>query len=297
MQAPVAAIVVTYQSERFVAECLDSLVRCMDPENVVVVDNGSIDGTAELVARRYPRIHLIRQRNVGFAGGNNVGLEWSRRRGCRYAFMLNPDAVAGPDCIHVLTDFMDRHEDTAIASPKVHWSDGKTIWFGGAIIDWENGLTPHVGNGEADVGQFDRTARMERACGAAMMVRLSAVDRIGPMPEDYFLYFEEADWSRRFVDAGYSLYYVPAATCRHAPSSSTGEDSPLSWYYMTRNNLLFMSRHGKAHWRSFRKSLRRRSYRNAKNCLRRPNALNLRRVGAIVKGYADFALGRFGRGW
>ena len=117
------------------------------------------------------------------------------------------------------------------------------------------------------------------------------------MPEEYFLYFEETDWCRRFAAAGHELLYVPAATGRHERSSSTGRDSPLFWYYITRNNLLFMSRFGREHRATFRSALRRSRLSRMRSWIRRPSRENLSRIWAVSKGYLDFARGRFGKGW
>jgi GT2 family glycosyltransferase len=293
----VSAIVVTYNCADYVGRCLESLARSSTPMDVVVVDNGSADGTAGAVRRGHPAVAVIEQENVGYAGGNNTGFDWARRRGSRYAFVVNPDVAVGPRCVERLVEFMDGHDRSAIASPKIHYPDGRTIWFAGASIDWTTGATPHRGMGQIDSGQFDEVQTMDRTCGAAMLVRMSAVERIGPMPDDYFLYFEETEWSRRFIAEGFELHYVPAAECVHAASSSTGENSPLVWYYLTRNNLLFMSRCGQAHWATFDASFRRRCSSIVKGWLRRPSAGNLRRAWAVIKGQRDFAAGRFGRRW
>jgi len=294
---PVVAIVVTYNSAGYIGACLDSLAKSPVPLDVVVVDNGSSDGTAAAVRRAHPSVVVVAQANLGYAGGNNAGLARACDTGCRYAFIVNPDVVIDPGCVAHLVAHMDAHPDVAIACPKILRPDRRTIWFAGATINWEEGVSNHRGQDQPDEGQFDEAGPMDRACGAAMLVRMSAVERVGRMPEDYFLYFEEMDWSLRFVAAGYGLAYVPSASCLHDASSSTGHMSPLVYYYMTRNNLLFMSRFGRDHWASFSAALRRRSLFNVRWWLARPSAGNLCRVWAVARGYADFRLGRLGRRW
>jgi GT2 family glycosyltransferase len=296
-EAAVAAIVVTYNSGRHIGPCLDALARSSIPIDVVVVDNGSRDGTAALVRRDHPSVTLIEQENFGYAAGNNRGLEHIGPSRYRYAFIVNPDAVVAPECVERLVRFADERPKTAITCPKIYFADGRTIWFAGSTIDWDDGTTSHLGYGEIDSGGYDAVAPIDRACGAAMLVRMDAVRAVGPMTEDYFLYFEETDWSLRFVAAGYELFYAPDATCRHDASSSTGHGSPLYWYYMTRNCLVFMSRFGRAHWRRFRPAIRRRSWRAVRGWLRRPNRRNLACIVAVSKAHLDFARNRLGKGW
>jgi GT2 family glycosyltransferase len=293
----VGAVVVTYRSEPFVGACISALQRSTIPIDIVVVDNGSDDRTVEVIRREHPGVTVVEQDNRGFAAGNNRGLDVLRRNGAAYAFLINPDAVVESDCAERLAAWMADRSNVGIVSPKVHFPDGKTIWFGGATIDWATGDTPQRGNGQPDTGQFDTAEPMERACGAAMLVRMEAAARVGPMPEEYFLYFEETDWSRRFIAAGYELYYVPAAVCRHAVSSSTGRESALYRYYMTRNNMLFMSRYGGEHWPAYRSAMVRRSLRSIGYCFRHPGRRALTHAWVTLRGHTDFLLGRFGRRW
>jgi GT2 family glycosyltransferase len=292
-----AAIIVTHECEGFLTPCLGALRGSTQPLDVIVVDNGSSDGTVALVEREFPEVTLIAQENAGFAAGNNRGLAWLRGRGYRYALLVNPDVVVTSHCVERLTAFLDAHEDVALVSPKVHYGDGRTILFAGSWFDWAAGTTPQRGMGEEDSGQYDDPAAIDCACGAAMMVRLSAVEKVGPMVEDYFLYFEEADWSRRFTAAGYAIWYVPAAVCIHEPSSSIGKGSARFWYYFTRNNLLFMSRFARGGWVRFRLALARRSAYVMWLCLLKMNAPSFACMGAIIRGHVDFALRRFGRRW
>lgn len=298
MTAPrVLAIVVTFNSTSQILACIDALSASSLAVDVLVVDNGSADGTAAFVRRERPSVVVIEQDNRGYAGGNNRGLIHAKSAGKQYALVVNPDIVLDRDCVERLVAFADEHPLVALASPKIYYPDRKTIWFAGARINWIDGTTPQVGQGQIDIGIPGPPEPIERACGAAMLVCMDAVSQVGPMAEEYFLYFEEVDWSVRFVAAGWELFIVPAARCVHAPSSSTGVDSPLLWYYLTRNNLLFMSRFGRANGKTFRRALGRRSWQQIRRCLEHPSQRNFHRAGAVAKGWLDFALRRFGKGW
>ncbi len=295
--ASIAAIVVTYDSADEIGACLTSLEGSSVPVDVVVVDNGSHDDTVARVRREHPAVAVVEQDNLGYAGGNNRGLAHIGGARYRYAFLVNPDVVLDARCAERLAASLDANPRAAIACPKMYNADGRTIWFAGATIDWGNGLSQHRGQGQQDTGLYDSVECMERACGAAMLVRLAAAAEVGPMREEYFLYLEEVDWSRRFVEAGHELLYVPTATCRHDASSSIGIDSARAWYYATRNSLIFMSWHGHAHLSGFRAALRRRSWGAVRRWLVRPTPGNLARTAAVCKAYVDFARGRYGKGW
>jgi GT2 family glycosyltransferase len=297
MQSPsVVAIVVAWNSADCIARCLASLEASQFKVKTIVIDNDSHDETAAVVGQFPDVTYHNTQANLGYAGGNNVGIKQAMAAGADYVFILNPDAYVATDCIGTMVAAMEADQTIAAASPKIYYADSDTVWFAGATLDWRNGTSAHIGQGMQDTGQFDQDIDLSRANGCAMLVRTSALPAVGLLDEQYFLYYEETDWSVRFTNAGYTLRYIAAAHCYHAASQSTGGYfAPLYQYYTTRNSLLFMRTHHADGWplfvmRHLGLSVQ-KLYRTARN---RPRNV-LRVARAIGKGYGDYARGRFGR--
>ena len=179
--------------------------------------------------------------NLGFAGGNNLGI---RAASGDCLLLLNNDTEVADDTLHYLCDTLDADPSVGAVCPKIRfWASPQAIQFAGYTpltrITLRNAL---VGFGQTDDGRFDTPHDTPYAHGAAMMVRRETVEKAGPMPEEYFLYYEELDWSERIREAGYRIVYDPRATVFHKESATTGRQSPLRSYYLTRNRLLFARR-------------------------------------------------------
>lgn len=291
----VAVIVLAWNSSDCIVRCLTSLQTSTYPINVYVIDNASTDNTKDVVRRFKKVAYRNSGSNLGYAGGNNVGLAIAQEHGYDYAFLVNPDAYVAPDCIQKLVAAMESDSSIGLASPKIYYADSNTIWFAGASLDPKTGLSPHIGQGEPDGPAYDQDQEVPRANGCALLVRMPALQRVGMLDERYFLYFEEIDWSLRFAKAGYRNFYVASAHAWHAASSSTGGYyTPLYQYYTTRNGLLCMREHSTASWWAFicrhLVSSGQRMYRTLRN--RPRNFVKVTR--AIGKGYVDFTRKRFG---
>jgi GT2 family glycosyltransferase len=249
MSAPLVSIItINYNEVEMTARCLERL-RALPYPNVEVfaVDNASAEGQADMLAERFPAVTVIaNDTNDGFAGGNNRALR--RARGA-YVLLLNNDALPAPGLLERLVETMEAHPTVGIASPKIVFA-GRTEgsgppriqYAGSAPISPYTGRSHTVGYGEPDDGRFDEPGRTHLAHGAAMMIRRSVLEDIGLFYEDYFLYYEEHDFTERAKRAGHTVYYEARATVRHEASTSVGRHSPLKAYYMTRNRLLYLRR-------------------------------------------------------
>lgn len=249
MKARISIISVNYNGFALTAAMIDSLRRHVTtPLEIVVVDNGSARDEAALLRERYPDIVVLRSdENLGFAGGNNLGIR-AATGDC--LLLLNNDTEVTDDTLHHLAETLDADPSIGAVCPKIRfWTPPQAIQFAGYTpltrITLRNGL---IGFGQPDDGSYDSPHETPYAHGAAMMVRREAVGKAGPMPEEYFLYYEELDWSERLREAGYRIVYDPRATVFHKESATTGQQSPLRSYYLTRNRLLFArrNRHGAA---------------------------------------------------
>ena len=243
MKPRISVISVNYNGFALTAAMIDSLRRHVTtPLEIVVVDNGSARDEAAELRERYPDIVTMRSdENLGFAGGNNLGI---RAASGDCLLLLNNDTEVADDTLHYLCDTLDADPSVGAVCPKIRfWASPQAIQFAGYTpltrITLRNAL---VGFGQTDDGRFDTPHDTPYAHGAAMMVRREAVERAGMMPEEYFLYYEELDWSVRIREAGYRIVYDPRATVFHKESATTGRQSPLRSYYLTRNRLLFARR-------------------------------------------------------
>ena len=237
-----SVITVNYNGLRDTCALLDHLTFDHNDTEIIVVDNGSANNEAETIASRYANVKCIRsERNLGFAGGNNLGISHAQGK---YLFFVNNDTEVSMDDIERLINRIETSEHIGIVCPKIRF------FYGDRHIQYA-GFTPMsritcrnrgIGYDEADIGQYDTPRQTAFAHGAAMMARRDTVNKVGLMPECYFLYYEEMDWSMMMKRNGYQIWYEPSATVYHKESQSTGANSPLKTYYLTRNRLLFIKR-------------------------------------------------------
>ena len=209
---------------------------------VIVIDNASIQDEASMVIQRYPYVKAIRtEKNLGFAGGNNVGIKKAKGK---YLFLINNDTVFKEFNVESLINRIESSPDIGMVCPKIHfaWGTNPIQFAGYTPLSKITVRNQAIGFEADDHGQYDTAHPTPYAHGAAMLIKREAIDKVGLMPEDYFLYYEEIDWSMKFTRAGYEIWYDPACTIYHKESQSTGQDSPLRTYYITRNRLLLVKR-------------------------------------------------------
>ena len=209
---------------------------------VIVVDNASKNQEADIIAKRYPQVKVIQsERNIGFAGGNNLGILAAQGK---YVFLINNDTLFKEFNIQALIDRMESSTAIGIVCPKIRFAwDNTPLQFAGYSKLSRITVRNHaIGCNEEDRGQYETAYPTPYAHGAAMMIRRDAIEKVGLMPECYFLYYEELDWSMMFTRAGYQIWYEPKFTIFHKESQTTGQNSPLRTYYLTRNRLMLVQR-------------------------------------------------------
>ncbi len=190
----------------------------------------------------YPHTRLMRsEKNLGFAGGNNWGMHMARGE---YIFIVNNDTELTPDIIQQLILPFSKNAEIGVVCPKIKYYDDRRIiqYAGFRKMNSFTGRTSTIGDGEVDNGQFEIPGVTNGAHGCAMMVKKEVIIKTGMFPEKFFLYYEEWDWSARIQNAGYFIWYQPAATIYHKESLTVGRKNPLKIYYLTRNRILFMRR-------------------------------------------------------
>lgn len=239
-QLELSVITVNFNGIKNTEELIQSLVSHLTITcEIIVVDNGSRNNEGALLFEKFPFIKAIRsEKNLGFAGGNNLGIMHASGK---YLFFLNNDTVIQDDSFHFLVDFLERNPLTGGVSPKILYADPPgSIQFAGytplSRVTLRNQL---IGYLEQDSGQHDIYRQTPYLHGAAMLIKKEVIDTVGLMPEIYFLYYEELDWCSQITAAGYQLWYHPQATVYHKESSSTGKEGTLKTYYTVRNRLLY----------------------------------------------------------
>ena len=254
----VSIITINYNSLDVTCELLDS-VRKAGYENVevIVVDNASAESPGNYLKQHYPEVKFIQsEKNLGFAGGNNLGIRASRGG---FLFFLNNDAELTVGTIETMLALFDKVPGIGIASPKICYhnarpgSEPDVIQYAGTThVHPLTARNRTLGEREVDHGQFKTAQPTAYAHGAAMMVPRSVVDKVGLMPEDFFLYYEELDWCEQIRRAGYEIWVEPNAKIYHKESYSVSKISALKTYYLNRNRLLFMRRNrSKTQWSMF----------------------------------------------
>lgn len=209
---------------------------------VIVVDNASKNQEADTIAQRYTQVKVIKnERNLGFAGGNNLGIQAAQGK---YLFLINNDTIFKDFNIQVLIDRMKSSPTIGIVCPKIRfaWNNNPIQFAGYSRLSRITVRNHAIGFNEEDHGQYDTAHPTPYAHGAAMLIRRDAIEKVGLMPECFFLYYEELDWSMMFTCAGYQIWYEPSCTIYHKESQATGQNSPLRTYYLTRNRLLLIRR-------------------------------------------------------
>ncbi len=279
MDAKVSIVILNYKVCNLTLECVESVLKS-DYKNlqVIVVDNNSNDGLDQKIKKF--RVEFIQNNdNLGYAGGNNVGIEKALKDKADFVFVLNPDTTIQNDTIKILVEGMQKY-NAGLANPKIYFSDSKKLWFAGKKIDLANVLASHRGVDEEDVGKYDDEEEIEDGTGAALMVKREVFETIGLFDERYFLYYEESDFCFRARKKGFKIMYLPKAVVFHANAKSTGLGSPLQDYFITRNRMLFASKFLPLRTRF---ALFREGLRNFGNPTRR-------------LAFFDFLTGNFGKG-
>jgi GT2 family glycosyltransferase len=294
----VTIIVLSWNRCAQLLDCLASLGRLdYAARRVLVVDNGSRDGAPEAVRRHHPEAALIANpHNLGFTGGNNLGLAEACRADSAYAWLLNDDADVAPDALRLLVEAAEAEPRAAIVGPMVCFADRRdVIWSAGGAIDWRRGSTRMLALGERDSGQFgDAPRAVDFVTGCGLLVKLSAVAQFGALDDRFFAYYEETEWCVRAARADRLVLHVPRARIWHALTPTGRAASPLVHYYMTRNRLLFLETTG-AGWRAWVHTLLLDYARTLVNWSLRPSRRpQAAQRDVMLRAIADYLAGRRG---
>ena len=251
-ECELSIITINYNGLKDTCELLETLPIEDSSIEVIVVDNASREDEATVIEKRYPQVKVVRSpQNLGFAGGNNLGIQAAHGK---YLFFINNDTLLRHQTsdIRLLVSRLESDAKIGAVCPKIRftWGSNPIQYAGYTPLSRITLRNRSIGYGEEDKGQYDTAHKTPYAHGAAMLVKSEAIDKAGMMPECYFLYYEELDWSLMIRRAGFDIWYEPACTIYHKESQATGQQSPLRTYYITRNRLLFVQRNGHG-WSQF----------------------------------------------
>ncbi len=250
----VGIVIVTYNSEQVIEECLLSVLKQRKIKfKCIVVDNNSTDKTLDIVQKNFPIIPVIRNKeNIGFGAAVNSGMrELLRFPEVKYILLLNPDTVSSPLLLTKLKERMEKDPLIGVISPLITYTKTpQTIWFAGGYINKLFCYTKHSNMNKKIVDiptTYNLQLTTDFISGACMMIRASVLKHTGLFPEEYFLYWEDVEFSRKIHEANYKLYILPKLLIQHTVSTSTGEAgsnelSPLRAYYYARNPFLYIKR-------------------------------------------------------
>lgn len=248
MNSSVAIIVLNWNSFEVTNDCLHSLAGLTHPSyKVILVDNASADGSADELAAAHPQVICLRSStNLGFTGGNNIGLRYALQNGFTYSLILNNDTLAEPDFLAKLTAYMDAHREAGAVQPRIFYQHNRQLlWNGGSYYNRFLGWSYTLGEAKHTHPKYAIRKEVDWITGCAFLVRNSVLQQSGLFADKFFLYNEDVDLSFRIRKLGYPLVYEPDAVIYHIAGMSTksktkskeGYVHPLAHYYNQRNRL------------------------------------------------------------
>ena len=245
-QPRVYIVLLNYNGYQDTIDCIESLTH-IDYENyeIVIVDNNSTNNSVEKICnyiKNQKNIKFIKSKeNLGFSGGNNLGIKYALDNAADYICLLNNDTTVEHDFLRNLVDKMQEDKKIGISAGKIMYYDNKDIvWSAGGCIDTEKAIGYNYGINTQEKELIDEVREVTFLTGCLQLIRREVFEEIGLYDHDYFLYMEDVDFCKRALNHGYKLIYVPQSKIYHKVSASTGgQISPMVIYYMTRNRLLF----------------------------------------------------------
>ena len=248
MKERVAIILVNWNSFKLTNDCILSLKKIdYKYSDIILVDNGSADGSGEQLKKDHPEIVFIKSIvNTGFTGGNNLGLQYSLDNGYTYSLLLNNDTLTEPDFLTQLVEYMNEHPDTGAIQPRIFFNHNRTLlWNAGSYYSRFWGYTYTEGYNRVSNTDDEKIKEVDWITGCAFLTRNSILEKIGLLKEKYFIYYEDVDLSFRIKNEGYKLIYYPESVIYHiagmanknAVKGKEGFLNPVVHYLNVRNSI------------------------------------------------------------
>lgn len=247
MQKKVYIIILNWNGKNDTLECLKSLEKInYGNYKIIAVDNGSSDGSVFEIKEKHPQTIIIEnKKNLGFAGGNNIGIKYAINDEVDYVLLINNDTTVEENFLNELVNVGESDKKTGILGPKIcYYDEPKIIWSAGGNVNWLKNKGVHIGLNEVDRGQYNKTKEADYLTGCCLLIKREVIEKIGVLSEDYFLYYEDTDFCLRAKNAGYKCVFVSGSKIYHKVSRSTKPGSSSYIYYHTRNGLVAARRAG-----------------------------------------------------
>lgn len=240
----VISIILNTNRREDTLECLRSLMHSSySNHRAVVLDNHSTDGSVGAIRAAFPEVEIVKlEQNYGYAGNNNVGIQYALEQGADWVFVLNEDTILAEDCLSRLVETGESNAQIGIVGPMVyHHSAPNTIQTAGGRLGprWE---AWHLAEDEDDRGQYRDPHLVEWISGCGILVRRAVIEQVGMIDERYFYYWEETEWCLRAGRSGWQVVHVPQAKLWHKGVQRNHQPKPSVTYYATRNRLLTLSK-------------------------------------------------------
>lgn len=251
--------IINFNGRKNTLECLksiDNLSMAGIDLNVILIDNGSrekLDLEENFLKNASLKI-LLNNKNLGFSGGHNLGINYALSKTADYVVILNNDTILDKNLVYELLNAFDKNSNIGIVSPKIYFAkgfefhkdrykkedQGCVLWYAGGDMDWNNIIGKHKGVDVVDNGQYEKEEETDFSSGCCMAIKREVFEKVGFLNEKYFLYYEDNEYSQRVKKAAYKIIYAPKAVLWHKNAGSVGgSGSNLQDYYITRNRLLF----------------------------------------------------------
>lgn len=252
----VHVIILNWNAERDTAACIESFLGQRDvATKILLVDNASADGSGDRLRARFPSVSYLQTgANLGYAGGNNRGIDWAVGDGAEWILVVNNDTVAEPDCVRRLVDGAIGEPRLAAVAPLiVRFDDPTLVWFAGGRFDRVRAVGVHDGEGRpaeqvmAEQGDGWRPSTFLTGC--CLLLRPAALEQVGAFPDDFFAYGEDVELCLRLRQAGWLLGWVPSARLAHRVPPRGAPPRPDQIRLRDRNRRRLVRRHYGAGWR------------------------------------------------
>ena len=244
----VAVILINLNQEDHTRECIDSLLRVTYAAcEIILIDNNSSDGSGERLHHHFPSVTYRRlEENLGFAGGNNAGIDIALAHNAEYVLLLNNDTVVDANFIQPLVEVAASEASLGAQCGKIYqFSRRQTLWYAGGILHVDKAYANHRGMWENDVGQYDKIEETDFASGCMFFVPSRVIRETGMLDDRLFIYQEDTDWCVRMKERGYRIIYNPNSRIWHKVSVTNKIDSPFYLYFTIRNKIIFLRKHSR----------------------------------------------------
>lgn len=237
----VIAVTVNWNRGQDTVDCVRSVTEGDPGTEVIVVDNGSEDGSISLLKQRFPGLEIIENgENLGYVKGANRGIVKALEKGATHVLVINNDAISRPGMVYGLLDAFERHTDAGIVGPKIFYFENKDlIWFKGGHFNRNLGYSTHPLMDHPDDGDDD-DRMVDFITGCVMLIKAELFKELGLFDEDYEIYAEDLDFCLRAQERGWASWVIPKVAAEHKVSTSTGVAgsntmTPYRSYFCARN--------------------------------------------------------------